>query len=204
MALVTNGLIALFSFWAYKSLKHDKTKNPYWKLFYLFLGVSSALGALGHTFYGYFGIPGKMPSWAIATLGNICSALAILKYNQKIEFKNPWVIFVIAKSVLFLSLALITYKFTFIACDAIVSYLVFTGGYAGYLKQKGIPEMKFMILGVLVMLPSAFVFLFKWSPFLWLNKDDISHLLIVVGVACFYIGAKKLQSNKLSLYDYVQ
>jgi hypothetical protein len=43
----------------------------------------------------------------------------------------------------------------------------------------------------------------KWSPFLWLNKDDISHLLILVGVVCFYIGAKKLQSNKLSLYDYV-
>lgn len=204
MALITNGLIALFSFWAYRSLNQDEAKNPYWKLFFLFLGVSSFIGALGHTFFQYFGIPGKMPSWTIATMGNVCSALAILKYDQKIEAKNPWVIFVFAKSAVCLTLALVKFKFMFIACDAIVSYLMFTGGYAVYLMQKGVIEMKFMILGVCVMLPSAFVFIFKFSPFLWLNKDDISHLLIVFGVACFYVGAKKLQTNKLSLYDYVQ
>lgn len=203
MALITNGIIAFFSFWAYRSLKQDEGKNPYWRLFFLFLGVSSALGALGHTFFQYCGIPGKMPSWTIATMGNVCSALAILKYNQKIEVKNPWVIFVFLKSAVFLTLALVKFKFMFIAFDAIISYLLFTGGFAAYLMRRGMTEMKFMIIGVLVMLPSAFVFIFKFSPFLWLNKDDISHLLIVLGVACFYVGAKKFQSNKLSLYDYV-
>ena len=36
------------------------------------------------------------------------------------------------------------------------------------------------------MLPSAFVFLFKLNLHKWLNKDDLSHLLILTGIIFFY------------------
>ena len=62
MAFITNSLIALFCFWAFRSLRADITVNKYWKMFYLFLGTSSFLGALGHTLFMYFDMYGKMPS----------------------------------------------------------------------------------------------------------------------------------------------
>ena len=191
MAFITNGLIAIFCLWAYRSLRNDISVNKYWKSFYLFLGVSSFLGALGHTFFMYFDIYGKMPSWILACAANVCSGWGMLKYDQEINAKNPFVHFVWIKSLILLTTSILIQKFVFVAVDAIVSYLLFTGYYALRLRKHGYESMKYMAIEVIGMLPSAFVFLFKWSPFLWLNKDDISHLLILVGIYFFYVALKK-------------
>ena len=191
MAFITNGLIALFCFWAYRSLRHDTSVNHYWKLFYLMLGISSAFGALGHSLFGYFGMYGKMPSWVLAAVANVFSGYGMLKYDQDISSKNPMVHFVWIKSLGLLVASILIQKFVFVACDAIVSYLLFTGAYAIKLRKNGFESMKYMVLGVLIMLPSAFVFLYQWNPFRWLNKDDISHLLILAGIFCFYLALKK-------------
>jgi len=191
MAFITNGLIGIFSLWAYSSLRSNADVKKHWKTFYLILGVSSILGAFGHTFFQYFGIYGKMPSWLLITIVNLFSGCAMLSYDQEINAKNPWVHFIWIKSLILVTIAFVLQKFLFVAIDSIVSYILFTGVYAMKLKKNGMDSMKYMVLGVLVMLPSAFVFLFKWSPFLWLNKDDISHLLILAGISCFYFSIKK-------------
>jgi len=160
-------------------------------MFYLLLGISSFLGALGHTLFMYFNMYGKMPSWVLACAANVCAGFGMLKYDQEISVRNPLVHLTWIKSAGLLIASLVIQKFVFVAVDAIVSYILFTGIYALKLKKNGIESMKFMALGVLVMLPSAFVFLFKWSPFRWLNKDDISHLLILAGIFCFYLALKK-------------
>lgn len=191
MAFITNGLIAMFCFWAYRTLRNDSGVNQYWKLFYLTLGVSSTFGALGHTLFLYYGIYGKMPSWILACFANVFAGLGMMKFDQEINSRNAFVILVCVKSFALLAVSLIIQKFVFVAVDAILSYLIFTGGYALKLRRVGYDSMKFMVIGVLIMLPSAFVFLLKWSPFLWLNKDDISHILILGGIICFYIALKK-------------
>ena len=56
-----------------------------------------------------------------------------------------------------------------------------------------------MYMGVLVCIPSVFIFLLKLNPHKWLNKDDLSHLLMLLCLIFFYLGAiarsKTLQGN---------
>lgn len=203
MAFITNGLIAIFSFWAFFSLRKESTISIYWKMFFFFLAFSMTFGAMGHTFFEYFGMLGKTPSWVLGTVATVCSSFAILQYNQRIEFSNAWVIFVYAKGVILLVLSLVTLKFIFVAIDTIVSYLLFTGYYAYRLKNIGFKGMKYMLIGVGILLPSAFIFLFKINISRWLDKNDLSHLLMLGGIIFFYIGAKKTQSNQIRVVEYV-
>lgn len=127
----------------------------------------------------------------------------MLDYDQKVSRRNKWVLFVWLKSACLLIISVVTLKFIFVACDAIISYLLFTGAYAIKLRKTGIQSMKYMILGVAILLPSAFVYILKWNPYRWLNKDDISHLLILAAIVCFYIGVKRAESKQLKMADYV-
>jgi hypothetical protein len=77
-------------------------------------------------------------------------------------------------------------KFVFVAIDAIFTYIIYTGFYAHKLIKRGADELKWMTYGVIIMLPAAFVFLFKINIHLWLNKDDLSHLIILTGIIFFY------------------
>ncbi|MBI3240546.1 MAG: hypothetical protein HYZ43_17160 [Flavobacteriia bacterium] len=96
----------------------------------------------------------------------------------------------IAKSAILLVLALITQKFVFVAIDAIITYIAYTGVFAQLLAKRGLGEMKFMVIGVAVLIPSAFIFLLKLNPHRWMNKDDVSHILMLFCIYCFYLGMK--------------
>jgi len=200
MAFITNGFIALFSCYAYTSLKHGPTVSKYWKQFYLFLAISSAFGMCGHTFFQYTGILGKTPSWTFATIANVCSGVGMLELSKDFSPKSKWVIVVWVKSIVLLGISLYFMKFIGVAIDAILTYILYTGYYAFILKSKGLNEMKFMIIGVLILLPSAVFFLLKLNPHRWLNKDDISHILILGGITCFYVSLKKLQNKNVRIY----
>lgn len=192
MALITNWMIASFAFFAYFNLKKGiSVFQDYWKTFYLILGISMIFGGLGHLFFQYTGIPGKFPSWSLGVLAGVFSSFAMISMWPNVEQQKRLRTFVLIKSVVLLSTALITRKFVFVAIDTSLSYLVFCG-YLGYrLIQKNLSGMRFIVLGVLVLLPSAFIFGLKINLHRFLNKDDLSHLFMVGCIACFYLGIKQ-------------
>ena len=71
---------------------------------------------------------------------------------------------------------------------AVVLIAGFLGNY--YSKKIGI-EFKYFVFGVLVLLPSAFVFLFKINLHPWFDKNDLSHVLMFIGIIYFYLGVKR-------------
>jgi hypothetical protein len=120
----------------------------------------------------------------------------LIKFESK-TFVPKIKLAILIKASLFLGLALWRQNFVFIAVDAILTYLIFCGVIAFIHFRNGYNEMKFMVYGVLVCLPSAFIFLLKINPHKWLNKDDLSHLLMLGCTMCFYFGANKLTSTIL-------
>jgi hypothetical protein len=45
---------------------------------------------------------------------------------------------------------------------------------------------------VLAMLPAAFVFLMKINLHPWMDKNDVSHILLSIGNVFFYVGIIKV------------
>lgn len=200
MALVTNWMTASFSLFAFFQIKnpiHDFT--IWWKRFFLYLAIGTGVAGLGHLFFQYGGIYGKMPSWILAIVSGVCSSFAMMSLLEEGNYKNRMKVLVLLKSMLFLFWALWFANFLFIAIDAILTYLIVCGGGSLFFMKRTIPGMKFILLGVLVLLPSAFFFLMKINLHRYLNRDDVSHLLMLGCIMLFYKGVKQFSSSALKI-----
>lgn len=196
MALVTNWLIAGFCFFAYFKLSNtDKEEVNWWRKFFLVFGISTFLGGLGHIFFEYSDKPGKFPSWVTGILANYCAGRAMIMRLEKDVVRNALKVVLAIKGLALMTLALTLMNFVFVAVDAIVTYLAFCGGIGLSLYRRGYREMRFMVLGVLICLPSAFVFLLNLNVHRWLNRDDLSHLFMLGCTICFYLGAGKISQK---------
>ncbi len=201
MALITNWILAAFSFYAHAQLKRGVSRfQNLWKMFYLVLGISMIIGGLGHLFFQYTGIPGKFPSWTLGTLAGIYASFAMISLMNSRQTQKKMKILVLLKSAILLILAFITRKFLFVAIDTSVTYLVFCGYLAVRMHRRNWEGLKFIYLGVLVLIPSAIIFGLNISLHRWLNKDDLSHVMMLGCIIFFFLGVRetqKLNHNKL-------
>lgn len=200
MAFITNMLITSFSLFVYFSINWADTKaSQTFRYFYLVLGISTFFGGLGHLFFQYFGIPGKFPSWIGAISSSYLISKGILHYWKQKKSYLFLNIFLLVKSISLLLLSLYFGTFLFIAIDAILTYLLYCGILTGNMWYNNKEEMKYFVYGVIVLLPSAFIFLMKINVHRFFNKDDFSHILMLSCIIFFYIGIKKLNQLNLKL-----
>ncbi len=196
MAFVTNLLLASFSFFAAWSIhvKMDESLSNF-KLFFLSFALSTFLGALGHVFFQYTAMFGKYPSWIMGVVAGFYAGKSILGLYQSSNKESFLFHFLWVKGLLLLLLSLVTQKFVFVAIDAILTYLLYTGFLSYKMWKNGNLAMKYFFIGVLVLIPSAFIFLLNWNIHLYLNRDDLSHLLMLACVIYFYKGVSKLSQQ---------
>jgi hypothetical protein len=206
MALLFNWIIASFCFYAFNRLgKFKNEANFYWRLFYLTFGISTVFGGLGHLFFQYAGFPGKYPCWILGCFANAFAAMGMLHLKgisrpKKIAFQIIWI-----KCVVLCCASILTNKFIFVALDAIVTYIGYTGVYAYILMKRSDKTafLKNMIIGVLILTPSAFIFILKINIHQWLNKDDLSHILMIITIYYFYRGLKEWGKQNASQVEHV-
>ena len=184
--------MSAFSLFAYLKLKNTAIHDlVYWKKFFFWFAISTFFGGIGHLFFNYFDILGKFPNWITGVLSGYFAGKAIIVNLKNNALEKKCELFLIIKGAILLLASIATLNFVFVAVDAIITYVIFCGFMANSLYKKGIVELKYMTYGVLVCLPSIFIFFFKINPHRWLNKDDLSHLLMLACIIFFYIGAKK-------------
>jgi hypothetical protein len=194
MSLLTNWLIAFFSLYAFNSLrKYDDSFRQNWRTFYLFLFLSTFIGGLGHLFYQYSGIYGKMPSWFLGTLAGyfvINTMIEVQGFETNSRgLKTLNLIFTIA----IISLALWFKNFSFIAFDAIFKYIL-CGIMAFRMIRLGADNFNKIVIGVLFLTPASFIYLLDINTHRWLNRDDLSHCMMFICVIFFYLGVIKHQT----------
>jgi hypothetical protein len=197
MAFVTNGFTFIFSFFAAYKLKNkiDSVSTLfYW--FYLVLGISTFLGSLGHLFFQYSGLFGKIPSWTTAVLAALLGGLAMLEFKQDSSNKTISKTFLYVQSVVLLILSFVYMNFVFVAINAIITYLLYFGvlSFTGW--KKGKEYLKSFWIGILILIPSAFIYLLNINLHKWFNRDDFSHLLMFGCIYFFYRGILAYQANR--------
>lgn len=202
MAIVSNWLISIFCIYVlYKENWVNTTPSKLFKIFYIILGISTFFSGFGHSLFKYFDVYGKFPAWILAASSGYFISKGILFYWKEKKSYLFWNYFLLIKTIGLISASLINKNFLFIAIDSIFTYIIFCGFIAGKLWREGMEEMKYFVFGIFVLFPSAFIFLFKINLHLYLNRDDLSHLLILFTVMFFYKGIKinNLRSSKKSL-----
>jgi hypothetical protein len=76
--------------------------------------------------------------------------------------------------------------------------VIISAGILSYQFSKKEQAFKTIFLGVIIMLPSAFVFLLKINIHPWFDKNDLSHTLLTIGIVFFYFGVEKVKNKSFN------
>jgi hypothetical protein len=178
----------------YKISKMNRIDNSLFFKFFIFMGISTFVGAFGHMFFHYGGKIGKYPSWIFATIATFFFCKAMIN-DLPLFFNKRWNWIIWGKAIVFLLLSLLFSKFIFIAIDSILSYLLFGGAFGRMLWKASRDHMRYIVYGTLVLIPSAFVFILDVNLHELFNRDDLSHFIILATIIFYYKGI--LERNKL-------
>lgn len=206
MAIITDTIMGGLSvFFGFKIMKLKKTLPFYklWVLFFMVFGIGSFVGGIGHTFYNYLGVPGKIPSWVCGPIAIYFAERAMISLHWNDDTKAKllkWfnikmvVVYLIFFYLLIVVQSVENPKLPFlpIAINTIVG-MISTVGILGFKYTERLSaNFKFFWLGVMIMFPSAIIFLFKINVHQWFDKNDFSHVLLTIGIIYWYLGITKL------------
>jgi hypothetical protein len=186
--------------------KYGKSEfEKWWIAFFMLYGISAFLGAFGHGFYHYFGALGKVPNWVTGIPIIYFIELAMISLITDLNRKRTFKLLALSKMVLvYVIFTWICFTVTIdekpklpflpIAFNTILGVSL-SAGVFGYQFYKRESAFKQIVIGVIIMVPSAFVFLMKINPAKWFDKNDLSHLLLTVGIIFFYLGIVKVKKS---------
>lgn len=212
MAFVTDTIISILClYFVFRLSKLQETDHPfytYWKYFFILFGIGSIGGALGHLLFQYWGVFGKFPSWflGIVAVYSLEQGMIALHPDQR-RFSILKTLSQLKMVAVFAAVTLVclygpihekpSLGFLPIAINTIIGVLL-AAGFLGFAYVKKLsPIYKYFIWGVLVMLPSAFIFLLKINLHQWFDKNDFSHVLLAIGITYFYLGVKAVKKAEL-------
>ncbi len=199
-------LISLYCGWRLFKGTGNSSFKKWWMGFFFLFGISSLAGGFGHALYSYFGHLGKLFTWVTGIVSIYMIERGMIEAYANSPIKTRLKLFSMIKLVL---LYLVFFGILFfgpidqkpnlpflpIAINTIIGVSWFAGVYAFKLSKSLHKDFKFIFTGVLIMLPSAFFFLGKINLHPWMDKNDVSHVLLTAGIVYFMIGVEKLSNG---------
>lgn len=208
-AFVGDTIILFVALFFYNKINRQRNNNSSfsknWKLFYLWFGISFFCGGLGHLFYNYTGVMGKTPSWILGMVASFFIEQAMFSIYPKIEKRKllkqiSWI-----KLIVFVTLEIIVLA-TFdlsqtpekglilpTLCSTIG--LFFCLGVLGIFYQKRIhPSFRFLWYSVFILIASAIPQSLKINIHQYFDRNDVSHIFLIIGLILYYQTIKKYHS----------
>lgn len=199
------GDTVLFIFSVYAANQVARIQKPSlfhksWFLFFIVFGTSFLLGGFGHLLYNYWGIPGKTPSWFLGVIAVYFIERAMISLMEREALKRA--LNIVSK--IKLTLALISVFIVLVLVDLEADYskgmivptinstigLVGTLGVLAIALSKRINGMSPLILSVIILIPAAVIQGMKINLHPWFDKNDFSHVLLLIALFLYIKGIK--------------
>jgi hypothetical protein len=177
----------------------------HWKKFYFFMGLSFFMGGIGHLLFHYTGLWGKAPSWLIGMFAIYSVEQAMLTKWEgntamwKTISKWKLVLFIAAEIGFLLSFKPNMDPALGLLLPTLNSLLglgLSLGFLGAYFHKHCDANYKFFWIGALILLPNAVIQGLKINIHPWFDRNDFSHVLIIVGMITYYQGISKLSFQK--------
>ncbi len=214
--IITNLFITLLCWIAFYRLRQSPERAIHYRLatyFFLIMGFSTAIGGiLGHGFLYVTGVWGRLPGWYLSMFAvAMLERAAIIHTRPLVSPVTANILSVVnyIEITIFIALAFITLNFRFVELHAVYGLLVvvFSLEFFVYLKTKN-QSGPYFIWATVWAACAGLVHLMEWGINFWFNYNDISHIVMLPSVWCYYraidkirktastIGQHKLQSIK--------
>jgi hypothetical protein len=205
-----DAIILVAALYFYRSIENTSAFHTCWAKFYLYFGISFMLGGFGHLLFNYFGLWGKAPSWLLGIAATYYVEQAMLSLWMNPKQKSLMLKISRLKMVVFLFL-----EVGLLLClsenqDPAIGLIIPTAnsifglgltlGYLGYYYQRKLhDDFRYFWWGSLVLLPNALIQGMKINLHPWFDRNDLSHVLLLIGVSIYFVGIKKLSRYVVQL-----
>ena len=204
VTVLTDVLLSIFCIYFYNKLNFQGNKpllGKYWRLFFLFIGLATFIGAISHGLKSYFSLEIHSLSRMIMCISSIPASYYLLKATIELSDKNKTKyskISLIAMCVLTIFTMLIN-NFILIVINAVVVIsITLIIHYRTY--KKGYIGSGYIVAGFAFSLSSVIVHLGKLSINDWVTFRDISHIIMNIGLYIIFTGVllktKTLQAEQ--------
>jgi hypothetical protein len=203
-AFIGDTLIFVVALILARKVKRLGIETPFfnnWYWFFIVFGLGFFVGGLGHLFYGYVELAGKYPPLYLGIISVVFiekAMISLLSNESTRKLLNR-------VAVIKLFVALIAATLVFIFADLskdprtalrVTSINAAVGSvyaliYLGFKYAKSItPTFHYMWISVVAMLPTAIVQSYKISFHQWFDRNDVSHVFLIVSAIIYYLGVK--------------
>jgi hypothetical protein len=177
-------------------------------LFFVWFGWSFILGGCGHLFYNYTGLWGKYPSWILGMVSTFYLTKAMISLwsdpKQKTWFTHSalalLILGILTECMVFVKVDLTTDQSKGLFVPTLVSGigLIFSLGFLGsYYQLKLGSYFKNFWISALILLPNAFIQNQKINLHPWFDRNDFSHVLLLLSLMLYFQGIKKAEQSPL-------
>ncbi len=199
-AMIGDTLILICAlFFAYKTARiaQQNVFFIWWKRFFVLFGISFFMGGIGHLCFNYFGVPGKYASWYLGIVASYCIEMAMLSLYPFLATKKHLITTAKIKMGIALTVTTLVFCFVDLTIDPQKGLLVptlnsiiglgLTMGALGYYYSKRISSsFRYLWLSTFILIPSAIVQSLKINIHPWFDRNDISHLLLLISLFMYY------------------
>lgn len=199
--LVISVFAFYFTFKALKLYRTPFTKN--WIIFFVLFGFGFIMGGFGHLFYNYWGTPGKYIGWFSGIIYVFFIEQAMLPFLKNQKLRKGLILL----SKIKLTLAVLAQIYIVSTVNLYPDYsfgmkvptinstlgLIYCLGILGYLFSKSLHKsFANFYYSVLIMFPAVIFQLMRINISPWFDKNDASHLMVLIGLFFYYKGVKEV------------
>ena len=217
-ALISDTLIAVFAFvFAALIVRNFPTNQPfyrYWKWLFIIQGASFFFGGLGHVFYNYTGVWGKYFPLATAIFFIMMVEHAMINLLPE---KHRKMLSTLSKVKAVLAIVVLTTMMFTLDVEKNLSTLLLVPSvntalgyfstlfYLGWKFGRTISKSLYLLpLSVLMLIPAAIFQAKKISIHPWFDRNDFSHLLIIITFFLYYYAIKGFYRDTTNRTSIVQ
>ncbi|MBU2915426.1 DUF6962 family protein [Reichenbachiella agariperforans] len=190
MGFLLNMVMCLLSMFLYFRLKDEEISDfkKYWINFYWLFALSTFFGGFSHLMFNYFGMMGKIPGWlaGVLAISSIEMAVATQYEGRQNTLKN----LVRAKAVIILLLLSINLQFTWVMIHTAIGLLFILGASSIHQVRMGASHYYLFLYSIGLMILTLPFRLGGIDLHLWFNRDDVSHVFMILSLILFYKGVK--------------
>lgn len=196
-------ITCIFCFFSLQKLNKEKQVKAisFMQYYLLFIGLSTFLaGLLGHSFNHILGFEWKVPGWIASILAlGLLERAAIEHAHALIPEKiyQRLCRFNLLQMAVFSMIAVGTLNFfavvvqtAYVLLGVVLILHIYT------YQRTGDRGSLFMLISIGVTAFSAITFIAQISISKWFNHADLSHVIIAISAYCYYLGAKRMLSQR--------
>lgn len=201
MAFVTNYCIVIACYLFYQKLNSTDENDKsiyYWRFFFLSMSIAAGLGGLAHLLHNYLPFQFRLTAWAFTGI-SIAAAEMGAAHHPIIsdKFRSFLLKFSVARLFIYLLAIYTLQDFTITKINSSISLMGIVAPiyFIDYLKSKNTGSL-IVTLGISTLLIPAIIHSLSVSPHRWLNKDDLSHLIMVFCIYLIFLGVKQAHESE--------